>query len=139
MLNIIEQAKLELDRIENCTLMVLNRQGEIVYSSTDKGIRPVVSAVFRMEGAVVADKVIGKAAALICSYGGASYVFGKVMSVEAQKVLQQNEIRYGYDHLVDSILNSDKSAVCPMENLVKDISCPKEAYEAICNKINAKG
>ncbi|MDD3766991.1 MAG: DUF1893 domain-containing protein [Eubacteriales bacterium] len=138
MQNIIEQAKFELNRIENCTLVVLNRQGKIVYRSTDRGIRPAVDAVFHMKGAVVADKVIGKAAALICIYGGASYVFGKVMSVEAQKVLEQNKIGHGYEKLTDSILNSDKSAACPMEALVKDISSPKEAYEAIYNKINAK-
>ena len=49
---------------ENCTLVVLNRTG-INISAQRTGDSSAVDAVFHMKGAVVADKVIGKTAALI--------------------------------------------------------------------------
>jgi hypothetical protein len=45
-------------------------------------------------------------------------------------VLQQNQIPYQYKQLVDTILNLNRTSVCPFEKTAQGISDPEKAYQA---------
>lgn len=81
--------------------------------------------------AVIADKVIGKAAALLMILGGACGVYGEVMSQSAVETLKKHEIYFEYGELVPYIKNRTDTGTCPMEETVKNIDSPTDAFEAL--------
>lgn len=115
----IEIAK-ELLKKEKYTLVVV-KDGDLLFTSKEKGIKPMYRLIIdmkeRVRGASIADKVIGRGAALLSSYVNIKEVFGEVMSKEAIEVLEENNINYSFSIICDYIKNRDKTGLCPIENL----------------------
>lgn len=84
-----------------------------------------------LRGAAVADKVVGKAAALLMAYGGVSEVYAAVISESARAYFAENRVPYSFGKAVDTILNRDKTGTCPMERRCLSIDSPREGYEAL--------
>ena len=98
---------------------VIEKEGR-TYTSDQFGIKPLMQFLRRdrrfFEGAAVADKVIGKAAALLLIDGGAAEVFGAVMSESAAKVLSEYGVSFGYCELVPMIEN--RTQMCIRDRVV---------------------
>lgn len=71
-------------------------------------------------GYCAADRVVGRAAAMLFVKAGVRAVFADVMSVGAERLLKSHGIETGCDTLADGILNCDKTGPCPMESAVCD-------------------
>lgn len=103
--------------------------------SFDSGIRPLLLWLEEdaacLRGAVAADKIVGRAAALLLAYGGAAYVYGAVMSEGARQVLTDHHIRFDSGRIVESIRNRQGTGICPMEQRVLGIDEPQKAYETL--------
>ncbi len=123
---ILEQEK------RNCVILA---DDNTVRTSDAIGIKPLMmelrvdKAAFR--GCVIADKVIGKAAALMIALGKADAVYGKIMSENAREFLEKSGIIYFYGEIVPYIENRTKDGRCPMEETVLMIDSPEEAFEAL--------
>lgn len=112
-------------------------KGDIVYSSEKTGIAPMLEFIsdnIDLTGFSVADKIVGKAAALLFVLAGIDSVYGEVMSKGAEAVLVQHRIPYTYGTLTSYIINRKGDGVCPMEETVKAIEDPTKAFEALCKK-----
>jgi glutamine synthetase type III len=81
-----------------------------------------------LEGASLADRVAGKAIALLCVYVKIKGVYAEVLSKKAKIVFEQNGIPHEWKELVESILDLNKSGVCPFERAADGISDSKDAY-----------
>lgn len=126
--------------LENCKSVlheggytcVVHQNGQL-YTATERGIRPLMgwleSGVLR--DAVLADKVIGKAAAFLLEKGGAKAIYADVISDPAAEVLARAEIAYSFQIKVPYIRNRAGDGVCPMENAVLDIRTADEAYQKL--------
>lgn len=114
---------------------VVVKDGEIIMTSYDKGIKPVFSKLLEnenaLEGAILADKVVGKALALLSLFAGIKSVYGYVISDCAKSTLENNGVDVEYDKIVPYIMNIDGTDKCIMEKLVDNIEDPKEAFDAI--------
>ena len=110
------------------------------YHSSDSGIRPILSKVIEdryfFKDTEVADKVIGKAAALLLVYSGVKKVYGLIMSQAGKEVLEDHGVKYAYDELVPFITNMRGDGMCPMELCVSAIDEPQAAYEALKAKLS---
>lgn len=117
-----------------CAFVLLKDDMEPVYSS-EIGLKPIMVILRQdklgLENGVIADKVIGKAAALMLVLSKAQAVHGVVMSQAAVKVLDENGINYSYDTLVPFIENRTKTGMCPLEKCVTEISDPVAAFDEI--------
>ena len=71
------------------------------------------------------DRVIGRAAAAICAYAGASEVHTPLAAEGAGGILSLSGGRLFADLSVPTILNRTKSGLCPMEDAVKDMDEPE--------------
>ncbi len=115
----IELAKNLLDNDDKAIVIV--KDGKVIFTSEGRGIKPIYTALneFKeeLEGSSVADKVIGKAAAMICKHAGIKELSTKLISKEAVNVLKNTSIVYEYDKLVPYIKNRDQSGMCPVETL----------------------
>ncbi|NIW16927.1 DUF1893 domain-containing protein, partial [candidate division KSB1 bacterium] len=55
-------------------------------------------------GSSVADKIVGRAAAMLCVYSKAASVFAVTISEEGTKVLEDNKVFYRFENRVPNIL-----------------------------------
>ncbi|MBE6103301.1 MAG: DUF1893 domain-containing protein [Erysipelotrichaceae bacterium] len=118
---------------DNITCTVI--QGDQTYVSDLPGLRPLMNWLHQspeiFEGSYIIDKVVGKASAMLLTYGGARKIHGKLMSRPADEFLTAHGIEHTYDVMTDYILNQDQSDMCPMEKRVKDLKEPEEAFAAL--------
>lgn len=116
-----------------CTCVILN--GEEILRFTQRGIAPLTQTLLeqprKMKNAVIADRIIGKAAALLAVYGGAAAVYGAVMSGAGLAVLREHGIEAEYGTLTGEIRNRANTDICPMEKTVLGIDSPEEAFHAL--------
>lgn len=116
---------------------VFCREGR-VYSSTQRGVKPLLHFIesgTNFSGFCAADKVVGKAAALLYVLLGVKDVYAPVMSETALYTLARNGIVPLCDFSIKSIRNRSDTGSCPMEEAVADIDEPRQALTAIQNKL----
>lgn len=109
-----------------------------VYTSTERGVKPLLDWLESkqdLKGFSAADKVVGKAAAFLYVLLGIREVYACVMSEAAIDIFTSNNIQPRWEQSVKSIINRAGTGFCPMEEAVRDIEVPKEAKQAIENKL----
>lgn len=109
-------------------------RGDDVLASEERGVRPLlgwVSSGVSLEGFSVADKVVGKAPALLYCLLRPRAVFAPVMSGAARELLEAHGIEAACEVVVDRILNAAKTGQCPIDASVTDVSDPQEGLAAI--------
>lgn len=121
--------------LENCTVAIVGESGE--YTSCDRGVKALLSLQSdnTLNGASVADKIVGKAAAFLLVRGRVSEVYAEVISASGAEVLKAHNIPFKFGKLTDCIVNRAGTGMCPMEEAVKDICDPDEAYFALSEKV----
>lgn len=88
-----------------------------------------------LNGAQIADKVIGKGAAALMAYGGVSEVYADVISIPALELFKRHGIRVSYALSTDRILNRRRDGLCPVETLCQPLQSLEEMYSVITNFI----
>jgi len=111
-----------------------------VFTSHERGVKPLIHFLTGkkgfLKGASVADKVIGKAAALLMALGEIKEVHTLIISEPAIKVFEKYNIPCFYDKKVDRIINRTGDGLCPMETLCLDVDNPAEAFTKIKEKLS---
>lgn len=109
--------------------------GDTHISAAGLGVRPLLQYRKELSGAVVADKVVGKAAALLAIAFGVRALYGAVMSKPAEAVLRRHGMPFAYGMLVSHIVNRTGDGVCPLEAAVWDIDDPAAGVAAVEQKV----
>lgn len=119
---------------ENLTLVVV-RNGEVVFKSIDKGIKPMYILATEMKekamGASLADRVIGKGAALLCGYIKINELYTDLISEGGMDTLKKYNILFTMAKTCPYIKNRDKSGYCPIENISLNLDDPIVLLEKI--------
>ena len=127
----LERAK-ETLKSDNCTCVLA--LGSVMFKSKEKGVQPLLdwmNSGNNYMGYMVADKVVGRAAAFIDIAMGVREVYAEVMSEGAKELLEKNHIEAYADTVVPQIMNNDKSDVCPLEKAVEGIENAADALMPI--------
>lgn len=128
---------LYLDELTRTGLSLMIYRGEeVIFSSRGHGIVPLLEAVEAigrdgLRGSIVVDKIVGRAAALLALYIGASEVHAGLISAGARELLTRCGLRHHFGRESSIIMGWGGSGVCPFEGLVADIDDPEEAYRRI--------
>lgn len=116
---------------ENHTIVIYKNDASVIVSD-DRGVAPLMNLlkedVKQLQDSIIADKVIGKAAALLMAYAGVKEVYTPVISKPAVDVFEKYNVKVSYDKVVDRIINRKGDGLCPMETLCIDIDDPEEAF-----------
>ena len=111
------------------------RGGTPLLRSRTPGISALVAAIDRdllsLKGASVADRVLGRAAAMLFLYAGIRSIFGSTASNDAVALLKKSEVSFEYETAVPKILNKYKTSICPFEQEVLGVEDPKEAFKRL--------
>ncbi len=127
----LDIAKSELYE-ENLTLAIV-KNGEVLYSTKSHRISGFLDAIdkcgAKLEGASLADRVAGKAIALLCVYAKIKEVYAAVLSRQAQVIFKKNKISTHWNELVENVLDTTKTGMCPFEKAAAEVSDPQKAYK----------
>lgn len=99
-----------------------------------RGVAPLLQLLdsrHDLTGYCAADKVVGKATAMLYRLLGVRAVWGAVMSKSAAQALQAGGVETHWEQLVDHIVNRTGTGPCPMEAATIHIDDPQEALTAI--------
>ena len=117
--------------------VAVNDAGLLV--SEKRGIAPMIDWVEEdpqcLRGASVADKIVGRAAAMLMVYGGVCEVYASVISNGALDLLKENGIECRFSNTTIAISNRRGDGICPMEKTVAPIKDPERAYLALREKV----
>lgn len=120
------QQLIEILRREKCSLVVKNHG--IVTTYSKPGVRDLEHLLDHdpemLDGATIADKVIGKAAAAMVVVGGVKELYAEVMSKKAIPFLEEAGIAYSYGTLVDTI--KEEGDRCQLEKITAPATTPEE-------------
>ena len=117
-----------------CTCVLC--RGEAVHTSHHRGVRPLMELLEEdVAGFCAADKVVGKATALLYCLLGIKALWAGVISDAALEVLEAHGIPVQWESRVPQIRNRQNTGRCPMEQATEYISDPKDAPAAICSKL----
>ena len=113
------------------------KDGVIVGKASGKGIAPLFGLLSegKLAHALVADKVIGRAAAAICIVGNAKKVHALLMGADALTLLKTHGVEASAEKTVPKILNRDLTDGCPMEQTVDGIDDPAEMVKALKSRL----
>ena len=113
-------------------------KGGTTYTDTRRGIAPMLDLLEQgidLSGFSVADRVVGKAAALLFLCAGVKTVYAGVISEPALDVLNANAIPCEWNTKVAYIINRTGDGPCPMEYAVRNIDDPKAAEAVLRNTL----
>ena len=117
----LEQAKMRLAEGGFSCVVVRNGKETV---SLERGVKPLLDWLQQdnrfFAEASVADKVIGKAAAMLFVKANVKAVFAKTLSLAGRDYLDQHGIPVTFETLTERIMNREQTDVCPMERAVAD-------------------
>jgi|YelNatPaOPRAMG01_1025707.scaffolds.fasta_scaffold36981_5 hypothetical protein len=118
----------------NLTLSIV-KNGKVLFETATHGISGFLEAIEKcgsnLEKASAADRIVGKAIALLCIYARVRAVYAITLSKKAKTVLEENSVHHEWENLVENILGANKEGACPFEKLADEISNPKTAYQKL--------
>ena len=113
--------------------VAVNEAGLLI--SEKRGILPMIEWLEEdpecLRGASVADRIVGRASAMIMVYAGVSEVYASVVSNGALDLFKQYDISCRYSNTTIAISNRRGDGICPMEKAVAPIREPQKAYETL--------
>lgn len=113
-------------------------KGETIITSTERGVNPLVElddGAENLNGFSAADKIVGKAAAMLYVMLGVKEVYAEVLSRAGAEVFAKYKIACEYGELTEQIINRNGDGICPMEKAVQEIDDPALGLKAIKNKL----
>lgn len=118
---------------EQCSCVI--RKGSAVRMFRERGVKDLYRLLREepefLNGASVADKVVGKGAAALMILGGVHELFAGVVSQAALQLLQVTNIRVGYSVVVPHIINRANTDWCPLEKRCADAKSAEECLPVI--------
>ena len=119
---------LSLLNTNNLSLLVRNRG--VTTTHANRGVQDLLTLLNeqpeRLRGAVVADKMIGKAAAALMIEGGVKAVYTNLICTAARELLEQAGVKVVATEEVPMILNRDRSGQCPIDSRLNEAQTAEE-------------
>ena len=114
---------------------VMVKDGQVLATGTREGAGELLDAVTELDGsahgAALADKVVGKAVAMVAVYAGLSAVWTLMGSDAAEKVMREHGVPFYMEQTVPLIRNKRDDGPCPMERLTMPFEVPAAAVSAL--------
>jgi hypothetical protein len=115
------------------------KEGKVLFKSREHRIKPLYLCLNQhgdeMKGAIVVDKLVGAAAAYLCILGKVKRVITPVISRTARNALEEADISVHAEKIIVNVMNQDKTGLCPMEKLARELQSPKAFYNHISDHI----
>lgn len=116
-----------------CSCVIGN--GDTIAEFHQRGIKDLYDLLHNnrhmLDGASIADKVIGKGAAALMIAGGVKEVYADVISEAAMELFGRYGITVSYDKKVAHIINRRGDDICPVEKRCTECNTIEECLKEI--------
>lgn len=123
----------------NVTFAAVGEKG--IYTSEKRGVAPILEKIDTdpgfFKGASAADRVIGKAAAMLLEKYGVSEIYAQVTSKYAVAYLENKSVKLTYEKKTDHIINRSGTDMCPMEEAVINVNDADDGEKLIRDTIKS--
>lgn len=130
----IRRRTIEMLFAERCSCVVRSADGRC-HVLRQRGIRDLHDLLHDgrrvLDGAFVADKVVGKGAAALMIAGGVKEFFADVVSREALELAERYNLKFKYNTLTEQIINRAGTGRCPVETLCSGLRGVEECLAKI--------
>lgn len=120
---------------EACSCVIATRDG--LQLCHDRGVSDLYRMYCRpdhpLDGALIADKVVGKGAAALMVAGGVKGVYADVVSRPALELLTDSGVRVVRETITPNIINRAGTGICPVEKLCADCRTARECLPLIAD------
>jgi len=135
--------QLAIEKLKNSSYsLVVVKNNKIQYKSKEESVGSIVDLMDNradlLKKAVVADKIIGRAVAMICDYASVSFCYGLILSQGAVDHFNKVGLPYQAEKVVKTIRNRDDTDLCPMEKLTLEVENSLEGVKKIREFLNKK-
>ena len=124
---------------EACSCVIAN--GHRIESFHERGVKDLHRLLCDdralLDGAFIADKVVGKGAAALMVAGGVMGVYTDVISRPALTLFSESDIDVEYGTLVENIINRAGTDICPVEKLCEECLTAEECLPLITKFIES--
>jgi hypothetical protein len=115
--------------------IIIEKDGQIIFESADPMLKPLYMCLTQkaayMNGAVVIDKIVGRAAALLCMLGKVAEVYTPLAGETAIALLEKSGITVKAIKTIPQIMNRDNTGPCPMEKMASGFDSPLDFYNQL--------
>lgn len=124
-----------IDRLhaEGCSCVIYNNDHTLLFHK--RGMQDLHQLLRTspdtLRGAMIADKVVGKGAAVLMTAGGVRWVYADVISQSALEFLLKHNIEAEYGKMVPNIINRAGTDICPVEKLCMQCEGTEDALRLI--------
>jgi hypothetical protein len=132
MKNDLMRARDELQIRKSAFVIVKNQ--EIIGESSQQGVAPFFHIVANhdgLQGSSLADKIVGKAVALLSLFAGICSIYTPLISDPALNILSSHDVYVEALQRVPMILNRTQTDRCPIETIVLHCDSPDEAFSIL--------
>ena len=120
---------------EALSCVILKKDGSSIVRCHRRGVIDLFELLKNdpatLDGATIADKVVGRGAAALMVLGGVARLHTDVLSRPALELLQQAGVETSYGTLADNIINRTGDDICPVEKLTSQAKTAEEALPLI--------
>lgn len=139
-MNDLEFAKIKYQT--NDYTFVIVRDARVIATGTRDGIGELLEVVAAqgdaLKGASLADKIVGKAVAMVAISAGINAIYTPLGSELAGQMLKAHGVAFQADTIVPRIQNKRSDGLCPMEQLTLTIDDPSAAVQALTEFVAKK-
>lgn len=129
----IERARKLIEKSD--TVFAAVKDGKVIFASGERGIKPALEFFFlgkeTTKGTSVADRIIGKGAAMLLSLCCCKELYGGVISRDALASLKKVGQIVQWKTVVPYIINRRGDGRCPVEKLLSNTEDPQEGLDII--------
>lgn len=115
--------------------LVIVKSGRVLFSSRERGVAPFFHAVQSrgksLHNAVVADRIVGLAVAMLCLHARIVSVYADIASQGALDMLEKKGVTVSSKNTVHHISNYDGTDLCPFEKLAKNSKDPAHLFSTL--------
>jgi len=115
--------------------LVIVKGGQVLFSSRERGVAPFFQAVQSMgeslHNAMVADRIVGSAVAMLCLQARITSVYAGIASQGALDILEEQGVTISSKSIVPYISNYDGTDLCPFEKLARSCQGPSQLFAAL--------
>lgn len=126
---------IELLHSTQCSCVVANEHSTLTFHERGvKDLHRLLHDVSQpLQGAYIADKVVGKGAAALMIAGGVKWLYAKVISEAALELFSTSNVEVEFGTKVPNIINRSGTGICPVEQLCLKCDSIEECLTAINN------
>lgn len=136
-----DEQKLAVDELNNTDYsLIIVKNNNVQYRSKEESVSSIVSLMDNepdlLKDSIVADKIIGRAVAMVCDHASVKYCYGSIISEGAVDIFNRNNLPFNFNQKVKAIRNRDNTDLCPIEKLTQNTNDSREGIKKIKEFLN---